>query len=117
MRVFVYGTLRGGDVRSHHLDGADYLGTHAVEGYRLYDLGPYPAVIRADGRVVGELYEVATDAHLQLLDEVEGCAHAPPLYRREEVEVAGRPAWIYVYARPLPSEARQIGSGDWFAAT
>ena len=117
MRVFVYGTLRGGDVRSHHLDGAEYLGTHAVEGYRLFDLGPYPAVVPGEGRVVGEVYELATATHLQLLDEVEGLHQAPPLYRREEIEVAGGTAWIYVYARPLAPGARRIESGDWFAAT
>jgi gamma-glutamylcyclotransferase (GGCT)/AIG2-like uncharacterized protein YtfP len=116
-RLFVYGTLRGGDVRSHHLDGADYLGVHAVDGYRLYDLGPYPAVVAGEGRVVGEVYELSTATHLRLLDEVEGCHHEPPLYRREVVEVAGGVAWIYVYARPLATGARLIESGDWLGAT
>jgi gamma-glutamylcyclotransferase (GGCT)/AIG2-like uncharacterized protein YtfP len=116
-RVFVYGTLRGGDVRSNHLDGAEYLGVHAVDGYRLYDLGPYPAVVPGEGRVVGEIYELSTATHLQLLDEIEGCHHAPPLYQRVEVEVAGGPAWIYVYARPLATDARRIETGDWLNAT
>jgi gamma-glutamylcyclotransferase (GGCT)/AIG2-like uncharacterized protein YtfP len=52
-----------------------------------------------------------------LLDEIEGCHHAPPLYRREEAEVAGGTAWIYVYARPLAADARLIESGDWLGAT
>jgi len=41
----------------------------------------------------------------------------PPLYRRVEVEVAGDSAWLYVYARRLPGESRQIESGDWLSAT
>lgn len=117
MRVFVYGTLRGGDVRAHHLDGAEYLGTHTLEGYQLFDLGPYPAVVPGEGRVVGELYELATETHLAVLDQIEGCHLAPPLYWRVQVEVAGKSAWLFVFARRLPGESRRIESGDWLGAT
>jgi len=111
-RLFVYGTLRLGDVRAPLLAGARRLGTRSVAGFELYDLGPYPGVVTGDGAVVGELVELPDRGLLERLDEVEGTHEVPPLYRRERIEVDGGRAWIYVYARPV-DPARRIATGDW----
>ena len=75
----------------------------------LFDLGPYPAAIRAEGTVRGELYAVTGAERLMpRVDAIEGCVPGDPLrsqYVREAVEVrlargACRWAWIYFYARP-----------------
>ena len=70
--VFVYGTLRRGDVRDiTRLQPAPvFIGMASVAGL-LYDLGPYPGLLLGgEGRVVGEVY--AIDAELErVLDEIE----------------------------------------------
>jgi len=111
-QVFVYGLLRGGQSLDHILTGLPRTGPHLIEGFALYDLGRYPGAIPAPSTIVGELCELPHAAVLDALDEAEGVHGDPPLYRREQVEVDGRPAWIYVYDRPV-GDAPRIASGDW----
>lgn len=74
--VFVYGTLKRGDCRHGHLNGATTLGSAVTTpGYRLFHLGDYPGLVEdaAGGAIEGELYEVSPGL-LRQLDEVEGVA-------------------------------------------
>jgi gamma-glutamylcyclotransferase (GGCT)/AIG2-like uncharacterized protein YtfP len=112
VRLVVYGLLRRGESLAHLMDGAEFLGDVNVPGFDLYDLGHYPGACPGDGAVVGELYELASPAVLDLLDEAEGVHQKPPLYRRELVDAQGIPAWFYVYARHVAPDKR-IDSGDW----
>ena len=78
----------------------------AVRG-RLYDLGPYPALVDLDlpeaGWVEGYVRRVEP-AELVSLDTYEDVAHGP--YRRVETTTRDNlRAWIYVYGRPLPPHA------------
>jgi gamma-glutamylcyclotransferase (GGCT)/AIG2-like uncharacterized protein YtfP len=75
----------------------------------LYDLGPFPALVgcgRPDaGWVAGFVREVDSALLAGRLDAYEGVSEG--LYRRVETTTrAGRRAWVYEYARPLPPEAR-----------
>jgi gamma-glutamylcyclotransferase (GGCT)/AIG2-like uncharacterized protein YtfP len=103
--LFAYGTLgppgpeaiaRGGWV-------AD-----AVRG-RLFDLGPYPALIDADDPaadwVEGHVRPVGGRELVDFLDPYEGVDEG--LFRRVAVTTrTGRHAWVYVFARPVPPSAR-----------
>jgi gamma-glutamylcyclotransferase (GGCT)/AIG2-like uncharacterized protein YtfP len=111
-RVFVYGLLRAGQSMASMLQGMPCTGPHRLDGFALYDLGRYPGAVRAPGTIVGELCELPHPAVLTALDEVEGVHEDPPLYRREQIELEGQPAWIYLYDRPVGS-AQRIVSGDW----
>jgi len=111
-RLFVYGLLREGETYGHVLEGCPRTGPHALAGFALYDLGRYPGAVRAPATIVGDLCEIASASLLPILDEIEGVHAEPPLYTRERVVVAGAPAWIYVYDRPL-GDAPRIASGDW----
>lgn len=115
-RVFVYGTLRRGEVNAGLLEGSRYLGVTStrrmmtlvhVAGVRPYD---FPAAVWEPPtvQVVGEVHDV-DDATLARLDRLEDC---PRLYQRRRVElVAGGAAWIYVMReRPDGSE---LARGDW----
>jgi gamma-glutamylcyclotransferase (GGCT)/AIG2-like uncharacterized protein YtfP len=72
---FVYGTLQRGEARAKfwpcrplRIEGAYAFG-------RLHDLGPYPAMIEGQDRVLGELWTLAAadmPATIQALDAVEG---------------------------------------------
>ncbi len=117
-RLFVYGTLRRGDVRWGFLerfvadDGID----DAVAG-ALYDTGlDYPAaVFGPSGTIVGSTYRLRSDLlaeALDVLDEEEDTVLG--LYRRVTVITdRGITAWAYAYGDGL--ELTPIPSGDWFS--
>ncbi len=91
--VFVYGTLKRGDCRHQFLAGSKFLGlATTAAGYRLFDLGEYPAMVEdaGGGQIEGELYEVS-DATLRVLDDVEGVADV--LYTRRAVALAPPPQY------------------------
>jgi gamma-glutamylcyclotransferase (GGCT)/AIG2-like uncharacterized protein YtfP len=75
---------------------------------RLFDLGPYPALVAGEGRVAGELWRFTEEdlaVTLAALDRIEGfCGQADDWYHRQVIQcrVADEsvPAWTYSYARP-----------------
>jgi len=113
--LFVYGTLRPGEVRWRHLapfvidDGID-----ATASGDVYDTGlGYPAA-RFDGagRIVGRLYRLTRVAEaIELLDAVEQAVRG----RYERVVVTthdGVAAWAY-QCGDAELLVRRIPSGDW----
>ena len=115
--LFVYGTLRPGDVRWALLrpfvvgrGDAD-----EVDG-ELYDTGlDYPAaVFGGPGRIVGQTFELIADTleqALAVLDEEEDTVDG--LYRRVAIRTrGGRDVWAYEYGAGLTLVP--ITSGDWF---
>lgn len=103
--LFAYGTL----APSEPVDAAERGWTaDAVRG-RLFDLGPYPALVDLDDPraewVEGYVRRVDSTELTCVLDPYEGVDDG--LYRRvAAVTRDGRPVWVYVYARPLPPQAR-----------
>jgi gamma-glutamylcyclotransferase (GGCT)/AIG2-like uncharacterized protein YtfP len=111
--LFVYGTLMRDGPRAVVVSGQRFVGEARTRtGYALYDLGPYPALVRQDGAapVHGELLTVAASLR-DYLDQLEG---APDLYRLEEVALEGvaGPAYSYLYQLD-PRGAAPIESGRW----
>jgi gamma-glutamylcyclotransferase (GGCT)/AIG2-like uncharacterized protein YtfP len=124
--LFVYGTLLPGlaPVAAAPLVARlRPLGPATVPG-RLYDLGPYPALVfdpSAPARVCGELFALPDDpALLAALDSYEECVASDPaggLYRRVEAVATladGRAlaCWVYAYNRDVGS-APLIAHGDY----
>lgn len=99
--LFVYGTLRRGQLLHHELvrAQAEFVGEGRMRG-RLYDLGRYPAAMAQGSQVIaGELYRLPEpEAAFRRLDAVEGRQ-----YRRAMVgvDVAGgrQQAWAYLLRR------------------
>lgn len=96
------------------------VGAGTVRG-ALFDLGPYPAVVRAEGTVRGEVYAVTDPGRLlPRVDAVERYLPDDPArseYVRTAAQVvmagaARRTAWVYFYAQPLLG-AVWIPSGDY----
>ena len=105
--LFAYGTLSPADPDSAAEGDWE---PDMVRG-RLFDLGPYPALVDLDdpsaGWVAGYVRIVESDLFSSRLDAYEGVSEG--LYRRESTTTrAGRQAWVYVYARPVPSNARRL---------
>ena len=117
--LFIYGTLKRGDVRTSLLDGQAYLGqVKTAPHYRLYSVGDYPALVEAaplnlPGRSIhGELWQIDATC-LTRLDEEEGVDEG--LYERCAVELIGSPAraTTYLYRQPI---AGLVDCGDrWLA--
>jgi gamma-glutamylcyclotransferase (GGCT)/AIG2-like uncharacterized protein YtfP len=100
--LFVYGTLRRGEVHHQLLAGQRWIGpARTVPRYRLVTCRGYPALIAVEDEamaqsVSGEVWEV-TPACLQLLDEFE---EVPDLYVRQPVLLLGHwPPEVQAYFR------------------
>ena len=109
--LFVYGTLKRGGVNFALIRDQRFVGEAVTAPrYRVYDLGPYPGLVRDDAyglAVAGELWEVSACA-LGELDDFETDADE---FARGPVEVAGvdGPVEAYFYVGPIPAA---VPSGD-----
>jgi gamma-glutamylaminecyclotransferase len=109
-RVFVYGTLREGEVNHYLLDGAAYCGPHVTAPhFKMLHLGAYPGVVgKGSTAISGEVYHV--DSRLMsALDRLEGYPHA---YKRKLIPTPWGRAWIYLY-RGSRNHRPLISSGQW----
>ncbi len=104
--LFVYGQLQPG-LRPPRT--ASHARPDRIRG-RLFDIGPYPAAVEvgsAPNWFCGYVIEVDEREMLGELDAYEGVAER--LYRRiRTVTETGAEAWVYEYARPVPSDAVAI---------
>ena len=117
--VFVYGTLRRGDVRWHFLEPFVVGGTSDTVRGVVFDTGfDYPGARfglgdAGDGAIHGETFELhpeRIDEALRVLDEVEGVVEGE--YTRVEITTnRGYRAWSYAYG--AADEFDPIPSGDW----
>ena len=112
--LFVYGTLAP---ESPDVAGREGWAIDAVRG-RLYDLGPYPALVDHEdteaGWVEGYVRPVTWDQLTRSLDPYEGVGEGP--YRRISARTrSGRQVWMYVYDQPVPATA--VGPIDRWKTT
>ena len=125
-RIFVYGTLRrdcNTGAHQRYLGKATFIAPARLRA-KLYRVSYYPAVCLTQGDhwVVGEVYELASNAELIALDEYEECSINPQPqdeYRREWVNVeleAGEQlrVWTYVYQQSTQG-LHIIEQGDFLA--
>lgn len=118
-RVAVYGTLKRGQSNHHILAGARFLGRDRMQALRLFDLGPYPAVVQVpvSGRSAGVLVEIyaVNERQLTRVDQLEDHRPEAPgkgLYQRELFPTRHGNAWVYLYNRPIQGQPL-IRSGCW----
>ena len=124
MRLFVYGTLMSGKGRAGIMEPyADLVGPASLQG-DLYAVagGLFPALLRGEGQVSGELWEaISPGAATELLrrtDMVESYRadrEENSLYLRRLVRLddpAGVQAWTYIWNGGRHG-LTPIRSGDW----
>ncbi len=123
--VFVYGTLRAGEINDiglaaarHGMSAPRLIGPVAVAG-RLYDLGDYPGLVRDDaaGPVRGDVYEI-DEALVPVLDRIEGIEPGGDgVFKSREivVTVKGRqlPCFFYPVDEVSVGGRTRIQAGDW----
>lgn len=110
VKLFVYGTLMAGESNHWWLKDAEFLGSDQLENARLFNLGAYPMLLKGDGIVVGELYQVSLFS-LQLLDRLEG---HPDYFQRDWVSLkSGSSALVYQGKAAIAQGYPLISSGLW----
>lgn len=126
-RVFVYGTLRAGEVNDlnhaaarHGIAAPTLVGTGTIAG-RLYDFGTYPGLVldAGAGDVIGDIYDIP-DALLPVLDEIEEVYPGQAtLFVRETRAVTCNGALVDCLLYPVADAAvaglQRIDGGDWVA--
>jgi len=124
--VFVYGTLRRGDVRdiTRLRPAPQFVGMASVAGV-LYDLGPYPGVVLGGlARVTGEVYAISAELERQLDVIEEVWPQQTGEYRKQVVRVRlGQPpassgaveldCLVYEINPARTAGQPVIGGGDW----
>lgn len=112
MRVFVYGTLRKGEVNHNVMGDSPFVGVFRTEPcYTLHNYRWFPAMVEGGSTaVVGEVYEVEART-LWEIDRLEG---HPSYYRRQHILLDdGQTVQAYL----MPAEGAYgyptIDSGDW----
>lgn len=123
--VFIYGTLRAGEVNDiseaaarNEIDAPNLLGTASVRGH-LFDFGLYPGLVadEAGVEVIGDVYEI-DDALVAVLDEIEAVYPGVEdrfLAREVMVKVDGDVlnCRFYPVAPNAVKGLPEIKSGDW----
>ena len=114
-KVFVYGTLMKGEPNHRFLEDSKFLGVTALEGYEMYNVRWYPAIVPGESTIPGELYEVP-EMDIKYLDGLEG---EGSLYIRKCKETTDKSlAYIYEYAQDT-SDLEKIDSWKdyvWYVA-
>ncbi len=101
-----------GEVHGHYLVDAFRVGhARTAVGFRLVDLGQFPALILGgDARVEGELYSVSREC-LRKLDELKENGR---LFHRRAVELEdGRKAQAYFMDEDKLRGRRRLRCSDW----
>ncbi|MGF6720783.1 gamma-glutamylcyclotransferase (GGCT)/AIG2-like uncharacterized protein YtfP [Paraburkholderia sp. GAS41] len=127
MKVFVYGTLRAGEVNDisgaaarHDIAEPTWLGTASVLGH-LFDFGAYPGLVldEAGVPVCGDVYEIEPEL-IAVLDEIEEVyPGVEGLFVAHEITVEVDGVAMVCRFYPVPKSAvkglPEIRSGDWVA--
>lgn len=113
--VAVYGSLKRNFYNHHFLEVDDtvFLADAQVSGFNMYSLGSYPMIVKGNGVVSVELYEVSRETFARL-DRLEGF---PTFYGRSVVtaETLHCPveAWIYFGKQEQVRGCKRVSSGVW----
>lgn len=110
--IVVYGSLRAKPEPFYNFNACgkqQFIKKFNLEGYELYSLGAYPAIIEGKGNITVELHEVDERTYQRIRGMELGAG-----YNEKQIEVDGKLASLYVYnnAERLRQRERVI-SGDW----
>jgi gamma-glutamylaminecyclotransferase len=105
--IFVYGTLKRGEIRAGHLAGQVFAGLSKTNpDYRIFRVADYPGLVQVEMgtgcSIQGEVWDV-DKAGLQRLDWVEGVESGE--YERRRIGLTGefkdQPVQAYFYLRSV----------------
>ncbi|TXI87793.1 MAG: hypothetical protein E6Q36_06845 [Chryseobacterium sp.] len=111
MKIAAYGTLRVGWYNNQRFD-LKYVSTERIKGYKLYDLGPYPAVIKEEDSFIEVDILETDDETKNRIDRMEAGA----AYQKEDIDIDGMQCTIYYFTEETLEyykAAKEIPSGNY----
>ena len=120
-KFFVYGTLKVGGYYASLFNEFRVSSKPAkLFGYRMFEIGPYPGIVKGDGIVYGEVHEYSNKTQvLREMDLIEGYrGDGLDLFVRRETIVVyengkTEAVFIYVFNRDIFIDMPEIKSGNW----
>ena len=64
--MFVYGSLKKGFHNHHVISSSRFVKESSIHGFKLFDLGYYPGIVKGSNTVCGELYIVNIETLVKL---------------------------------------------------
>lgn len=107
--VFVYGTLKSNNRNHHYLENAEFIGDGVLSGYKMWNLGSYPAIKEEVGFVMGEVYQV-DEKTLSLIDKLEDEGNLYKKVLESVVLTNGKTIECYVYVYLLDIEGYPLNN-------
>lgn len=118
-RLAVYGTLmRGFRANQNFLNKAKFVEEVQIPGYDMYNRWGFPCIVPNPENKEGiraEVFEDIDDDTMKNLDYYEAFRPDNPdrsMYLRKEIEVGGKPAFIYVWNPPV-GDMPKVESGNF----
>ncbi len=123
LKFFVYGTLKQGFHNAGVIpnESVESRVPAHIEGYDMYSVGGFPAIVNGHGVVHGEVVTIKQNASqeqiLRQVDRLEGEGH---MYRRDIVPVTletgeTEDVYVYVWLRGVEN-LKLVPSGVWSSA-
>lgn len=114
MKYAVYGTLRlnqGNYMRYLDNEDSEYIKTKVIKGYEMYSLGGFPGVIRGNGNIVVDIFEVTNKNIETRLDRLEGYRgnNDSSMYLKEKTDDG---EFIYIWNSDVTG-LEKVENGDW----
>jgi gamma-glutamylcyclotransferase (GGCT)/AIG2-like uncharacterized protein YtfP len=113
-RIFVYGSLKR-DCFNHGKFDFDkrtrFVKEAALHGFRMYNLGHYPCIVRTgleEDVVHGEVFEFIDNECAALIKKMEEAVH----YAEELIDIEGQKVSTYIHRR-APTHAKLVVDGNW----
>jgi gamma-glutamylcyclotransferase (GGCT)/AIG2-like uncharacterized protein YtfP len=108
--IFVYGSLRQGHYNHRIIENAEFLGQFTMYDWEMYSLGSYPTIVKGEGYVVVEAYEVSDEQYerVRSMELGAGYKQATAIMSIRGKQVTGE-FWHY---ENKPTQGR-VQSGDW----
>ena len=108
--ILVYGSLRKDHYNNAIIKRGRLIGTTKMRGWDMYSFGSFPAIVKGEGEVVVEAWEVPED-EFNAIDNMElgaGYLRGIATVSVEGEELEGF-FWYYAHA---PND-RKVEGGDW----
>lgn len=129
MEFFVYGTLKRGYNMERIAPSAEFMCNAKVKGYKLYDLGAYPAMVEDEKKesvVYGEVWFIKDEEDIHRLDRYEGQAYKRIVVKAEVIDdddnttkridgwvLYGLEAYSYLYTKYPDKFGVHLVDGKW----
>lgn len=118
MLVSVYGTLKKNQSNHSRISKGKYVGSfETLPIYKFYSINDRFPALKSGGHtsVMMEVYDV-THEILSDIDSLEGYDKNNPEnshYIRKQIETPFGTSFVYMYNRPIKSQATEIHDNDW----